>query len=83
MCTTCTIKIVMRAVLSARACACVYSKHVTRLNLVKYGSEEGMEAAIVAHDTSKQEDAIRMNQQHVNRCVKDGILVLCQQPDFP
>ena len=30
-----------------------------------------MEAAIVAHDTSKQEDAIRMNQQHVNQCVKE------------
>ena len=30
-----------------------------------------MEAAIVAHDTRKQEDAIRMNQQHVNQCVKE------------
>ena len=30
-----------------------------------------MEAAIVAHDTRKQEDAIRMNRQHVNQCVKE------------
>ena len=30
-----------------------------------------MEAAIVAHDTRKQEDAIIMNQQHVNQCVKE------------
>ena len=32
-----------------------------------------MEAAIVAHDTRKQEDAIRIKRQHVNQCVK-GIL---------
>ena len=30
-----------------------------------------MEAAIVAHDTRKQEDAIRMNRQHMNQCVKE------------
>ena len=29
-----------------------------------------MEAAIIAHDTRKQEGAIRMNRQHVNQCVK-------------
>ena len=46
-------------------------QNVIRLKLVKYGWEQGMEAAIVAHDTSKQEDAIRMNQQHVNQCVKE------------
>ena len=59
----CTIEIiiVMRAVISARD-VLVYSKHVTRLNLVKYGWEQGMQATIVAHNTSKQEDAIRMNQ---------------------
>ena len=51
--------------------ACVYSKHVTRLNLVKYDWGQGTEAAIVAHDTRKQEDAIRMNRQHVNQCVKE------------
>ena len=47
---------------------------MTRFNLVKYGLEQGlqgMEAAIVAHDTSKQEDAMRMNRQHVNQCVKE------------
>ena len=67
--TICTIKIVMRGVLSARVMRLL--KHVTRLNLVKYGWEQGMEAAIAAHDTTKQEDAIRMNQQHVNQCVKE------------
>jgi len=51
---------------------CVYSKHVTRLNLVKYGLEQGMEGAIVAHDTGEQEDAIRTNRQHVNHhCVEE------------
>ena len=62
----CTIEIiiVMRAVISARD-VLVYSKHVTRLNLVKYGWEQGTEAAIVAHDTTKQEDAVKMNQQHM------------------
>ena len=44
---------------------------MTRLNLVKYDWVQGMEAAIVAHDTRKQEDAIRMNRQHVNQCVKE------------
>ena len=59
--------------LGARARACIYSKHVARLNLVNYGWEQGMEAAIVAHDTRKQEDAIRMNRQHVyvNQWVKE------------
>ena len=52
----CTIKVVMRAavMLSARARACVYSKHVTRLNLVKSGWGQGTEAATVAHDARKQ-----------------------------
>ena len=38
-----------------------------RLNLVKYGWEQGMEPAIVAHDTREQEGAIMMslmNRQH-------------------
>ena len=67
----------MRAVLSARARAWVYSKHVTRLNLVKYGWQQGMEAAIVAPDARKQEGAIRMNRQHVHICesMREGILV--------
>ena len=62
---------------SARARACVYSMHVTMhvttLNLIKYGWEQGMEAAINAHDTRKQEGAIRMNRQHVNQCVKEHL----------
>ena len=46
--------------------ACDYAHmHVTTLNLIKYGWEQGMEAAINAHDTRKQEGAIRMNRQHV------------------
>ena len=44
--------------------------HVTKLHLVKYGWAQGMEAAIVAHGTRKQEDAIKMNRQHVNQWVK-------------
>ena len=65
----CTIK--LRAALGARARACVYSKHVTRLNLVKCGWEQGTEAAIAAHDTRKQEGAIRMVRQHVNQWAKE------------
>ena len=55
--------------------ACVHSKHVTRLNLVKYDWEQETEAAINAHDTRKQEGAIRMNRQHVNQCVKEYSLI--------
>ena len=56
---------------------CIYSKHVTRLNLVKYGWQQGMKAIIAVHDTRKQEDAIRMNRQHVHICESmcEGILV--------
>ena len=46
--TICTIKIVMRGVLSARVMRLL--KHVTRLNLVKHGWEQGTGATIVAHD---------------------------------
>ena len=49
----------------------LYSKHVTRFILVKYGRKQGTEAAIVAHDTREQEDAIRINRQYVNQWVKE------------
>ena len=63
----CTIKIVMQAVL-VHVRTCVYSKHVTRLNLVKHGWEQGMEAAIVAHDIRKQEDGRHHDQNGPTTC---------------
>ena len=41
---------------------------MARLNLAKHGWQQGMEAAIVAHDTRKQGGAIRMKRQHVHIC---------------